>query len=314
MWVRLARGVCADPHTHTEPCRRFRKISIRLVAATHLLAAVYVCAIASADGPRNPLCTCVDCRCSTALTQQHCAAESQNFVVRSFLGGPAASDVAEKCESVCGQLRRDVFGLGAAAHWQPKCRVVLHATRQDYLRAVGPGASQTVGTSAISISGGRVTQRRIALLAVDAAQGLSAMPHEMVHVLFVDAFPNDPPPKWAEEGVALLMDPADKRARHAHDLEAALRAHSTLPLRRFLDDVEYPATPERAAFYGQSMSLVDYFMRLSSPKDFIRYLHLSATRGQETALRTVYQFDSSELERRWWQHATGIQLAAAEAR
>jgi hypothetical protein len=232
--------------------------------------------------------------------------------VRSFVGGPAAADVAQQCESLSAQLRRDVFGLEATTRWQPKCKVVLHATRQDYATAVGRGASQTVGSSAISISGGRVTQRRIDLLVVNAEQGLSALPHELVHVLFVDAFPNDPPPKWAEEGLALTMDPADKRARHARDLETVLRARSTIPLGRLLADVEYPATSQRAAFYGQSLSLVDYFLQLDSPKEFVRYLKFSAELGQDRALRAVYAMDQRELEQRWWQQASGIRLAGVE--
>ena len=127
------------------------------------------------------------------------------------------------------------------------------------------------------------------------------MPHEMVHVLFVDAFPSDPPPKWAEEGLALLMDPADKRARHAHDLEVAIRAHSTLPLGRLLVGVDYPATSQRAVFYGESMSLVDYLTHLESPKEFVRYLKLATDAGQDLALQTVYGIDRRELEHSWWQ-------------
>lgn len=311
MWVCLAHRVCAHSHTHREPRRRLQLVSI-CSYATLLLVLTCFHNVARGDDPAPPLCSCANCQCSTARTYQQCTAGSSGFVVRSFVGGPAAADVARQCELVCSQLRRDVFGLEAATRWQPKCNVVLHATRQDYASAVGRGASQTVGSSAISISGGRVSQRRIDLLVVNAEQGLSALPHELVHVLFVDAFPNDPPPKWAEEGLALTMDPADKRARHARDLETVLRARSTIPLERLLADVEYPATSQRAAFYGQSMSLVDYFLQLDSPKEFVRYLKLSAELGQDRALQTVYGIDRRELEQRWWQQASGIQLAGVE--
>jgi hypothetical protein len=199
-----------------------------------------------------------------------------------------------------------------ANRWQPKCKIVLHADRQEYVNTVGRGASQTVGSSAISLSGGRVTRRRIDLLAVDVDQGLSALPHELVHVLFADAFPTTAPPKWAEEGLALLMDSSDKRSRHARDLDTAFRAHSTIPLERLLSDVGYPATSQRAAFYGQSMSLVDYFIQLDSPKEFVRYLGLSAERGQDYALQAVYGMDRRDLEQRWLQYTVGIQLAGAE--
>jgi hypothetical protein len=258
-------------------------------------------------------CSCEVCRCSIAQTRQQCAAESSNFAVRSFVGGPNAKDVLQHCESVCSQLRGGVFGIDARARWQPKCKVFLYATRQDYLNAVGSGAAQTVGNSAITFSAGRVTQRRINLLASNAEQRLSALPHELVHVLFADAFPKNPPPKWAEEGLALSMDPADKQARHARDLEAALRSRSTLPLARLVADVDYPATTQRAAFYAQSLSLVEFLTQCESPKEFVRFVKLSTERGHDRALREVYSMDSRELESRWRRQISGPHLAIVDS-
>jgi Peptidase MA superfamily len=313
MWVFFARRACAGSHTGMEPCRRFPLISALLLASL-LFGTSSFGGLAHGESAEKPLCVCADCQCPLARTSQQCAAESDRFVVQSFLGGPNALEVARHSESVCSQLCRDIFGLAATDRWQPKCKVVLHADRIEYANAVGRGASQTVGSSAISLSGGRVTQRRIDLLVVNVDQGLSALPHELVHVLFADAFPTTAPPKWAEEGLALLMDPAEKRARHSRDLDAALRAHSTIPLGRLLADVEYPASTQRAVFYGQSMSLVDYFVQLDSPKEFVRYLKISAERGQEYALQAVYDMDRQELERRWSQYAEGMKLADAVTR
>ncbi len=313
MRLLLPRRMCARSHIRSG-CRCRFSSQLMILIATPLLAVACLSGPIHGAAPPSPVCSCTECCCSTAQSRRQCAAESGNFSVRSFLGGPAAVDVAQHCNLVCDQLRRNLFGLEAAAHWTPACKVVLHATRQDYSDAVGQGASQTVGSSAISISGGRVTQRRIDLLATNAEQGLAALPHELVHVLFADAFPNDPPSKWAEEGLALLVDPADKRARHARDLESALRTHSTLPLDRFLSDVDYPASSQRAVFYAQSMSLVEYFTELDSPKEFVRYLRLSAEMGQDHALEAVYRLDRRELERRWRQRDTVIQLVGIESR
>lgn len=312
MWVNLAHWMCAGSHIRTEPRRRLQLVSV-VTCVTLLLVLTCSRRVARGEGAAKSLCSCAVCRCSIAQTRQQCAAESGNFVVQSFLTGPSAVDVARHCELVCSQLRHEVFGLGTANRWQPKCRVVLHANRQDYANAVGRGASQTVGSSAISLSGGRVTQRRIDLLAVNVEQGLSALPHELVHVLFADAFPKNPPPKWAEEGLALLMDPADKRARHAHDLEVALRARSTLQLARLLSDVDYPVASQRAAFYAQSMSLVEYLTQLDTPKEFVRYLKLLGGVGHDRALEAVYKIDRQELEQRWWQRAAGTQLVSADS-
>jgi hypothetical protein len=312
MRILLARSVCAVTHARAEPRRRFRASPCLIVAAV-AVAGIFPRSVVIAETPDNPACVCTNCKCATARSRGQCAAQFGNFEVRSFLGGPAADDVARHCDQVYSQLCHNVFDLDPTTHWQPKCRVVLHATRQAYANSVGRGAAQTVGSSTVSLSGGRVTERRIDLLAANAEQGLSALPHEMIHILFVDAFPTSAPPKWAEEGLALTMDSSDKKSRHARDLNAAIQASSTLPIARLLSDVEYPAASQRATFYAQSLSLVEYFTQQDTPKEFIRYLRLSAQLGQDRALLAVYDLDGPELNRRWWAHATGIRLASTEA-
>lgn len=188
--------------------------------------------------------------------------------------------------------------------------IVLHASRAGYAAAVGQGASQTVGSSAISLSGGRVTKRRVDLLAVNPEKGLAALPHELVHVLFVDAFPDTPPPKWAEEGLALTFDPADKRARHERDLHSAIESRSTLPLARLLADANYPASVHRAAFYAQSLSLVEFLMQRAPAGEFVRFARLSTEQGATRALLDVYHLSPTELERDWRMRVDSTRLAA----
>jgi hypothetical protein len=266
---------------------------------------------ALAEGQRGAL-EINECAYLKATNRSHCNCTRTNFVVRSFVGGPHAGDVARHCEEVCTRLGTEVFGLASAPRWTPKCSIVLHSTKTSYLAAVGGNGAQTIGSSTISLSGGRVTQRRIDLLAVDVDKGLAALPHELVHVLFVDAFPTRLPPKWAEEGLALVMDPADKQARHRRDLDAAFRSRSTLPISRLLADENYPTLSQRAAFYGQSLSLVEYLMRQATPADFVRFVQLSVERGADRALADVYQLNARELERDWRLYATSTSLAAVE--
>jgi hypothetical protein len=239
------------------------------------------------------------CGYALANETEECSRQTANFLVRSFVGGPAAADVAAHCERLRDHLGCKVFDFDASARWQRKCVVVLHASRAAYARAVGAGGSQTVGSSNVSFSAGRITQRRIDLLAADADKGLAALPHELVHVLFADAFPNTPPPKWAEEGFALLLDSPDKQARHRRDLATAFASRTTLPLQRLLADPNYPSPAHRAAFYAQSLSLVEYFTADQSPKEFIRFVKLSLDRGHDAALQTIYGLDTHTLERAW---------------
>jgi hypothetical protein len=299
MRVHAARHACAKEHTWHD-CR------LLLIWCLTFSASVIADdrALFAAPGDKA-LCDCLPvCNCSTVASQNDSTAESSNFVIISFVDGPKATDVAKHCESLCSQLRVSVFDLSPNERWQPKCRVVFHNSRDAYKRAVGPSGSQTVGSSTVTFLGGRVSQRRIDLLAVHLKQGLSALPHELVHILFADAFPKTPPPKWAEEGMALLFDPQDKKARHERDLDTAIRSNTTLSLDRLLADVDYPSASHRAAFYAQSLSLVDYLTRLNSPQDFVRFASLSTQHGPEHALSIVYNMDTEQLGRNWRTHAT----------
>jgi len=286
------RTSCANPHAW----------SLGSHATVWRLA--FVLAVASPPPARaeaDELGRLAPCECPCATHRDECAAQSHSFVVRSFVGGPTAEGVAQHGEQLRSLLRRDVFDLDATNRWHPRCAVVLHPTRQSYLTAVGPAAAQTVGSSSVTFAAGRVTERRIDLLASDAQRGLAALPHELAHVLFADAFPITPPPKWAEEGLALLLDSPEKQARHRRDLDAAFRTRSVLPLRRFLADTDYPNAAHRATFYAQSLSIVEYLTDADSPKQFLRFLRLAVDHGPEHALQIVYGLNSEELERAWRQ-------------
>lgn len=259
--------------------------------------------------PARLACDNRDCICAAAAHE--CAATSANFTVRSYVAGPQAAAVARRCEHICAELRSQVFGIAPGTRWQPRCAVVLHATRDAYHRAVGDAAAQTVGSSTVSFSGGRVAARRIDLFTERPDESLAAVPHELVHILFADAFPTTAPPKWAEEGLALSLDSPAKRARHEQDLAAAMRSGTMLPLNRLLADADYPAAPQRAAFYAQSLSLVDYLTHQEPPQEFLRYVKLSTERGHSRALAAVYGLEEAELDRRWQEHlaaATPIRL------
>lgn len=310
-------AVCSAPVACA--CKRVRRAPGRLVrrgqSPTPVLTALAISTVlflGKCAWGKNPNATfsVEPCSYRAVAAQVDLAHTTTNFRVRSFDGGPHATDVARHCEQVCQRLRSAVFGLEPSARWQPQCMIVLHASRASYSAAVGSGASQTIGSSTISLSGGRVTKRRVDLLAVDPAKGLAALPHELVHVLFVDAFPDTPPPKWSEEGLALTFDPADKRARHERDLRSALDSRSTLPLARLLADPEYPSPTHRAAFYAQSLSLAEYLLQQAPATEFIRFVKLSTDRGATHALNDVYHFAPAELERGWRMHLASSDLAA----
>ncbi len=245
---------------------------------------------------------------ATSLAQS----ESANFSVRHLGPRPSAKAIANECEQIRASLHLRLLGKESAPAWQPKCMVVLHATRPSYLQAVGPGGGQTVGSSLVRSNVGSVVERRIDLLVEDHDKGLAALPHEMVHVLLGEVFPDAPVPHWAEEGLATLEDSADKRRRHLRDLHHAYLTDSMFPLNSLFAENTYPTGHQRAVFYGQSMSVVDFLRQQGEPHGFLHFVQESKRNGYDRALATVYGIQNvRELEARWRRHVTS-QLTAME--
>jgi hypothetical protein len=291
MGVLQMRTWCANRHAWSPIFRSLLGLTLLAVAAA---TSRVDCRAAN-----GALCSFAECKCGCAAKPNECAAASQNFVVRSFVGGPAASAVAEHCEHVRSQLGSEVFDLAVKGNWRPRCTVVLHASRQTYGKAVGAAGQSTAGSTNVTFRAGTIAGRRIDLLVSTADNPLAALPHELAHVLFADAFPTTAPPKWAEEGLALLLDSPDKQARHRRDLAAAIRGRSLLPLRQIVADTQYPGAAHRATFYAQSLSLVAFLTDSQSPQDFMRFVKLSLAHGNESALQSVYGIGLAELETNW---------------
>src|SRR5688572_21344058 len=74
-------------------------------------------------------------------------AESENFTVVSRWPRHDAREWARHCEELRASLQRQWRGEAAGPAWTPKCELVIHAGRHDYLAAVGSGGARTSGSS-----------------------------------------------------------------------------------------------------------------------------------------------------------------------
>ena len=141
---------------------------------------------------------------------------------------------------------------------------------------------------------------------------LAYLPHEIAHLVVYDHFAADCLPRWADEGIALLADPDGKRAAHARDLAGELRRGSQLRLGQLLQLDEYPTNDRLAVFYGQSLSLVEFFVQRGSRSQFIAFLRVSADGHVDAALESVYGITGvTELESQWLVEARKQFLTAA---
>jgi len=149
----------------------------------------------------------------------------------------------------------------------------------------------------------RVALRRIDLLARDRRTALSALPHELTHVVLADRFGQQALPRWADEGIATLADSAEKQRLHLIDLQRGLATGHTPRLTDLLFATEYPPARQRAIYYGSSLALVRYLSTLDRAERVLDFVEKSMHFGHQAALKEVYGLESlAQLERGWREH------------
>ena len=232
---------------------------------------------------------------STHVTE----ADSENFTVLSYQTGPSASKVLKLCESLRDELNRVWGGKRPIGLWQPRCEVVVHSSQASYLRIVGPSGGQTKGSSFIQIDAGKVIGRRIDLL-FDSQAGLTALPHELSHVVLADRFHGCQVPHWLDEGIAMLADTHHKQLLHARDCHDAIVSRTTFRIHDLLKLEQFTSAEQMPAFYGQSLSLIRMLVVDEAPEKIVDFGIDAIQIGYPAALRKHYAIhDVDELERRW---------------
>jgi hypothetical protein len=228
-------------------------------------------------------------------------AETRSFRILHKQPRDLAEKAAQVAERTRAEMQRKWFG-GDGEPWAPKCELYLHATAQDYGRVTGQ-ATNSPGHSRIETDPGtgRVVSRVIHLHCENPDALLSAvLPHEATHVALAGQFGKQPLPRWADEGMAVLTEPAGKRDLHRRNL--AKCKGELFSVRELMQLPDYPPARRISAFYAQSVSLVDYLCGLSGPQVFAQFLRDGLREGYEPALRRHYSMEGfADLQNRWSQ-------------
>ena len=257
--------------------------------------------------PVSAQCKCgTECECPNAPHVQRSfwrgrwyVLETTSFQICCEQSKESARHLARHAETLKSVIGTKWLGETSAEPWSPRCQVVLHASQRSYVAAVGPGSERTVGSSLVRVSKNRTT-RRIDLLGGDTEFLSAALPHEMTHVVLRDRFQSQALPRWADEGLAILADPAAKQSRHRIDLDKAIASRTTFPAIAILTMDEYPRPDRFGAFYGQSASLTEYLVERKGPQQFVEFVERAAEQGYDAALQQCYEIaDMGELDRLW---------------
>jgi hypothetical protein len=257
---------------------------------------------------------------ATSISGDQWQATSANFSVRSHHPAHDARKVAEYCEHWRARLQR-YWIASEQDPWAVKCDVAVHAGSASYLAAVGSGARQTFGSSLIRFDSNKQVARRLIDFRGDSAHGLAAVPHEMTHIVLADLLGGRQPPRWADEGMAILADSPEKQMLHERDLSHSIVSRTAFRIAELVAIESYPQASRIPAFYGQSASLTAYLAKRDDPTRFVEFLRRALDEGYDKALREVYHLDNvAQLEQHWhkqrlaWRGGYhGIRLALADS-
>jgi hypothetical protein len=133
----------------------------------------------------------------------------------------------------------------------------------------------------------------------------AVLPHEVTHVVLAGNFGEQPVPRWADEGIAVLTEPRNKVEEHLRNLPKHLSDRQLMSLEELVRMSDYPKEGRlMGPFYAQSVSLVDFLAAQKGPRVFVQFVREGMKTGYEQALPRHYGFQSfAELEQSWRQHA-----------
>ncbi|MDB5311222.1 MAG: hypothetical protein JWO38_5424 [Gemmataceae bacterium] len=213
--------------------------------------------------------------------------------------------VAETVARAAETKREEIFKRWSGppgGAWSPRCEIVLHPTAESYATMTGKPA-EGAGHATVRLADGRATERRIDLRADDDGVVANTLPRDLTHVVLADLFPHTPPPKWAEEGMAVLAASPEEVGRYTQTLPRCRRTGELFTVPVLMEMKEFPAADKITGFYCGSVSLVDYLVRLKGEKHFNTFLRDCQRYGSAQALKRQYDIDGPKALQDAWLRA-----------
>ena len=252
-----------------------------------------------ATNPLQPSAAVVEVKHTGPYQGNWYLAETKNFRVWHHLNQADATQVAKSSEACRVEAAMKWFGA-VGNDWTPICEIYLHPTAQEYSKSTGaPVASP--GHTTLKTEGIRVLTRRIDLHTDEANMMTGVLPHETTHVVLAGRMGDQPVPRWADEGMAVLSEPKNRIQKHLDNLPKHARENTLFHVSRLMQMADYPEPKLVGPFYAQSVSLVDYLTRLKGPQAFGEFMKDGLKNGYESALSRHYGIQSyNDLNQSWW--------------
>jgi len=224
--------------------------------------------------------------------------ESMNFRLFHHQPTEFAARLLQLAEESRNRLYEKWYGPNSTT-WSPRCDIYLHATGTDYAKATGK-LPQAQGHSTLEVQGGKVARRRIDLVATHPNLLGGNLPHEIMHVILADLFPQPLLPRWADEALAVLAEPRENVQRYLHLLPQIRQEGKLFAVGQLLTMPDFPEPSRITAFYVQSVSLVDMLVAERGEKEFLIFLRDAQRYGYEKALQRSYNIRTyNDLQKHW---------------
>ena len=178
----------------------------------------------------------------------------------------------------------------------------MYPDAASYARMTGQ-PEESPGFSVMGQAGGKIVARRVNLRADHPSVATAILPHEVTHVVLADLFPARPLPRWADEGMAVLAEPAAEQGHRARDLADPLASNRLFPVDRLVA-MDSPEGRHWDLYYAQSVSLTRFLVAQGTNAQFIKFLQASERNGFEPELKRHYKIDGyADLQARWLAYA-----------
>ena len=128
----------------------------------------------------------------------------------------------------------------------------------------------------------------------------SVLPHEVTHTVLAHHF-RQPVPRWADEGGSVLSEDDVERRRHDQMCRDILNAGRGMTLRRLFSLKDYPQ--DVMVLYAEGFSITRFLVESADRQTFLNFLGHGMQYGWDSAVQTVYRYQSVEaLEKAWLDH------------
>lgn len=233
-------------------------------------------------------CRAGECRCTRSVKPSSWQViESRSFRVHHVGQLAVAERLSPLCEKSRQSLQERWLGDAAKEFWSPKCDLFLYPSGAEFQRLTRFPAD-TWGFADLEIGQGKVWLRRLHLRTDDPQRLDKTLVHELTHVVLADYFAEHQIPRWADEGIAVLSEPADRQNELRDWLTQEATQNRLFSLKELASQKQIPRDKRLGdLFYAQSSALIEFLLTKQklTGSQVLRFVAESEARGLDATLR-----------------------------